>query len=60
MIAFLEGEVVERSGNRVVLDVDGVGYDLAVPTSTLAALPPVGRRARVHTDRKSTRLNSSH
>ncbi|MFM8943881.1 MAG: Holliday junction branch migration protein RuvA [Actinomycetota bacterium] len=49
MIAFLEGEIVERGGNRVVLDVDGVGYDLAVPTSTVAALPPVGRRARVHT-----------
>ena len=49
MIAFLEGEIVERSGNRVVLDVDGVGYDLAVPTSTVAKLPPVGRRARIHT-----------
>ena len=49
MISFLEGEIAEKTGTRVVLDVSGVGYDLLVPTSTLAALPPVGRRSRVHT-----------
>ena len=49
MISFLEGEIVEKAGARVVVDVAGVGYDVLVPTSTLAALPPVGRRARVHT-----------
>jgi holliday junction DNA helicase RuvA len=49
MISFLEGEVVEKAGARVVVDVGGVGYDVLVPTSTLASLPPVGRRARVHT-----------
>lgn len=49
MISFLEGEVVEKAGARVVVDVAGVGYDLLVATSTLASLPPVGRRVRVHT-----------
>jgi len=49
MISFLEGEIVEKSGARIVVDVAGVGYDVMVPTSTLASLPPVGRRARVHT-----------
>ena len=49
MIAFLEGELVEKSVGRVVLNVAGVGYELAVPTSVLAALPPVGERARLHT-----------
>ena len=49
MISFLEGEVVEKAANRVVLGVGGVGYDLTVPTSVLAALPPIGRSARVHT-----------
>jgi Holliday junction DNA helicase RuvA len=49
MISFLEGEVVEKAGARVVVDVGGVGYDVLVPASTLASLPPVGRRARVHT-----------
>jgi Holliday junction DNA helicase RuvA len=49
MISFLEGEIVEKAGARVVVDVAGVGYDVLVPTSTLASLPPIGRRARVHT-----------
>ena len=49
MISFLEGEVAEVLGDRVVLDVGGVGYEVLVPVSTLAKLPPVGRRARVFT-----------
>jgi len=49
MISFLEGDVAERSGTRVVISVGGVGYDVQVPASTLAKLPPVGRPARVYT-----------
>jgi Holliday junction DNA helicase RuvA len=49
MIAFLEGEVAEKAANRIVLAVNGVGYDVLVPTSVLAELPPVGRRIRLHT-----------
>jgi Holliday junction DNA helicase RuvA len=32
-----------------VIAVGGVGYDVSVPTSVAATLPPVGRTARVHT-----------
>jgi Holliday junction DNA helicase RuvA len=49
VISFLEGEVVEKGANRVVIGVGGVGYDVLVPTSVLAKLPPVGRTTRVHT-----------
>jgi Holliday junction DNA helicase RuvA len=49
MIAFLEGRVADKSGGRAVIDVGGVGYDVAVPASTLAKLPAVGKIARVHT-----------
>ena len=49
MIAFLEGELLEKAATRVVLAVHGVGYEVAVPTSVLAALPAVGKTARVHT-----------
>jgi Holliday junction DNA helicase RuvA len=49
VISFLEGEVAERAGGRVVIAVGGVGYEVQVPASTLAALPPVGRTARIHT-----------
>lgn len=49
MISFLEGEVVERGANRLVLSVAGVGYEVQVPTSVAGSLPRNGRAARVHT-----------
>lgn len=49
MIAFLEGEVVDKGAGRLVLGVGGVGYELVVPSSVLSSLPPVGKTARVHT-----------
>ncbi|MGZ4133215.1 MAG: Holliday junction branch migration protein RuvA [Actinomycetota bacterium] len=49
MIAFLEGELLEKAAARVVIAVHGVGYEVAVPTSVLAAMPPVGKTARIHT-----------
>ena len=48
MISFVEGEVVEKTANRVVLNVGGVGYDLQVPTSVVGALPPTGRGLVLH------------
>lgn len=47
MIAFLDGTLVERAGDRVVVADGGVGYELLVSAATLAVLPPAGRRARL-------------
>jgi holliday junction DNA helicase RuvA len=49
VIAFLEGRVADKLGGQVVLDVNGVGYEALVPTSTLAKLPAIGKVARVYT-----------
>jgi holliday junction DNA helicase RuvA len=49
VIAFLEGRIADKTGGRAVIDVNGVGYDVAVPTSTLAKLPAIGKTARIHT-----------
>ncbi len=49
MISFLEGEIAEKAGARVVISVGGVGYDVQVPASTVAKLPAVGKHARVFT-----------
>ena len=40
MISSLEGTVAEKAGDRVVLAVGGVGYELLVPAQSLAKLPP--------------------
>ena len=51
MIARLVGTLVEVQPDRVLLDVGGVGYDVAIPLGTFTALPSAGHKATlfVHT-----------
>jgi len=51
VIAQLEGTLVEKAPDAIVVDVHGVGYELRVPLSTFFALPDEGKvvRLRVHT-----------
>jgi Holliday junction DNA helicase RuvA len=51
MIAWLEGNLREKAPTRIVLDVQGVGYELLVPLSTFETLPDIGKNVSllVHT-----------
>jgi holliday junction DNA helicase RuvA len=51
MIAHLRGIVLEKHPNLVIVDVQGVGYELTIPVSTFTALPEAGGEVtlRVHT-----------
>lgn len=51
MIAFLRGRVLEKQPNRIIVDVQGVGYELLVPLSTFYDLGEEGTETslRVHT-----------
>jgi holliday junction DNA helicase RuvA len=51
MIAFLRGRLGEKQPNRIIVDVGGVGYDVAVPLSTFYTLGEPGAEValRVHT-----------
>ncbi len=51
MIALLSGRVVEKVPSRVIVDVNGVGYDVLVPLSTYYVLGDAGAPVtlRVHT-----------
>ncbi len=49
MIGRLRGTLVAKLGEAVVLDVHGVGYEIAVTPRGLVDLPPVGDEAVVHT-----------
>ncbi len=51
MIAWLNGRLVEKHPTRLILDVHGVGYDVAVPVSTFYAVGEPGAEVtlRVHT-----------
>ncbi|MEO0369412.1 MAG: Holliday junction branch migration protein RuvA [Pseudomonadota bacterium] len=49
MIAWLNGTVLEKTAPYILLDVQGVGYEIEVPASTLYELPEVGSRAAIYT-----------
>lgn len=48
MIAWVEGMLREREPTRVVVDVQGVGYELSIPLSTFAVLPDAGKTLSLH------------
>jgi Holliday junction DNA helicase RuvA len=48
VIARLTGTLVDVKPHGVVLDVHGVGYELAIPLGTFSALPPAGEKAVLH------------
>jgi Holliday junction DNA helicase RuvA len=51
VIAHLRGKILDKHPNRIVVDVNGVGYDVAVPLSTFYGLGEPGAEIalRVHT-----------
>ncbi|HZQ06673.1 MAG TPA: Holliday junction branch migration protein RuvA [Anaerolineae bacterium] len=49
MIAFLRGKILFRTSDAVILDVNGVGYRVRLPTSTLVSLGEVGETVELHT-----------
>ena len=51
MIGFLRGRVLEKQPNRVLVDVNGVGYEVAIPLSTFYEVGDEGAEValRIHT-----------
>lgn len=49
MIAFLQGTLVDKAGDRVTIHVNGTGYEVLVAATTLSRLPAVGKPARLFT-----------
>ena len=50
MIGKLTGRLDALSTSAVIVDVNGVGYEVTVPTRTLAALPPLGETVSLAID----------
>jgi Holliday junction DNA helicase RuvA len=51
VIAQLRGRILEKQPNKIVVDVNGVGYDVSVPLSTFYGLGDTGSEIalRIHT-----------
>ena len=48
MIGHLRGRVLEKRPNQVILEVNGVGYDVNIPVSTFYQLPDPPGEAQLH------------
>lgn len=49
MISFLVGNIEEKKENYVVIDVNGVGFEVFVSNNTLVSLPMPGENAKIYT-----------
>ena len=49
MISFLKGCIEEKSEKSIFLDVNGVGYEVYMPTGSASILPSVGEDVKIHT-----------
>jgi Holliday junction DNA helicase RuvA len=49
MLEFIEGEIVAKEPQKLVVRAGGIGYSLTVSNQTLSVLPPAGSTALVFT-----------
>ena len=48
MIARLRGVLIEKQAPEIVVDVNGVGYEVLVPMTTLYTLPALGEEVSLY------------
>ena len=49
MIGRINGTLLEKQAPRILVDVNGVGYEIEVPMTTIYRLPELGRPVLLHT-----------
>ncbi len=49
MIGRIKGILLEKQANQILVDVNGLAYEIEVPMSTLYQLPETGRELILHT-----------
>ncbi len=49
MIQFIRGELVSVEEDRVIVDVNGVGYGIFMSVQSMGLLPQVGNQVKIHT-----------
>jgi holliday junction DNA helicase RuvA len=47
MIGFLSGKILEKEANTVIVDVNGVGYEVSIPLSTFYELGDLGAEVKL-------------
>ena len=47
MYSYLKGELSEKYPTTIVVDCNGVGYDLFIPLSTYDKMPEIGKEVKI-------------
>lgn len=49
MISYIRGELAAIEEEKVIVDVNGVGYGIFMPAQSMGKLPAIGREVKLHT-----------
>lgn len=49
MITYIRGELVDILENKVIVDVNGIGYGISMPQNSMNLLPPCGAEVKIYT-----------
>lgn len=49
MISMIRGELIAMEDEKVIVDVNGVGFGIFMPQQSMGVLPPIGSEIRLHT-----------
>ncbi len=49
MIGRIKGTLIEKQPPQILVDVQGVGYEIEAPMSTIFSLPAIGQEVELHT-----------
>ncbi|HNZ36780.1 MAG: Holliday junction branch migration protein RuvA [Candidatus Marinimicrobia bacterium] len=49
MFAYISGKLFQKEPTSVIIDVNGIGYQINIPLSTYSALPATGQNAKLLT-----------
>lgn len=48
MIAYLQGNLIQKATNQITIDIGGVGYRVSIPLSTYLMLGDIDEKAELH------------
>lgn len=49
MISYIRGELSAIEEDKIVVDVNGIGYGIFMPAQSMGQLPPIGQNVKIHT-----------
>ena len=49
MISYIRGELVSIEEEKIIVDVNGVGYGIFMPAQSISLLPSIGQEVKIHT-----------